>query len=80
VKLPRDLSGADLVARLAQLGYRPTRQEGSHVRLTTDRGGEHHVTIPLHPQLKLGTLNAILRGVAEHHRMTRESLLQLLFG
>ncbi|MGH7956922.1 MAG: hypothetical protein ACREH8_07905 [Opitutaceae bacterium] len=24
------------------------RQDGSHIRLTTQRGGEHHVTVPNH--------------------------------
>ncbi|NYE57789.1 putative RNA binding protein YcfA (HicA-like mRNA interferase family) [Carboxydothermus ferrireducens DSM 11255] len=34
-----------------------TRQTGSHIRLTTTLKGEHHVTIPLHDPLKIGTLN-----------------------
>lgn len=34
MKLPRDLNGADLVAALRRLGYRQTRQTGSHVRMT----------------------------------------------
>ena len=35
MKLPRDISGMELVAALAVLGYQVTRQAGSHVRLTT---------------------------------------------
>jgi predicted RNA binding protein YcfA (HicA-like mRNA interferase family) len=35
VKLPRDVSGSDLVKALAKLGYTVTRQTGSHMRLTT---------------------------------------------
>ena len=42
MRLPRDWSGADLTKRLAVLGYGVTRQTGSHVRLTTQQGGEHH--------------------------------------
>ena len=41
-KLPRDVSGQELVAALAVLGYEVTRQTGSHVRLTTQLGGEQH--------------------------------------
>lgn len=46
------------------LGYGVDHQTGSHIRLTTQRNGEHHVTIPAHKPLKIGTLNAILRDVA----------------
>lgn len=48
MKLPRDLSGAQLVKALAVLGYRVTRQSGSHVRLTCEQPSQHHVTIPNH--------------------------------
>jgi len=48
VRMPRDVSGADLVKALERLGYRPTRQTGSHLRLTTTVNGEHHITVPNH--------------------------------
>jgi predicted RNA binding protein YcfA (HicA-like mRNA interferase family) len=48
VRLPRDVSGDDLAKALGELGYRVTRQTGSHFRLTTLEGGEHHVTVPRH--------------------------------
>lgn len=35
MRLPRDLSGEALAQRLRALGYRVTRQSGSHLRLTT---------------------------------------------
>jgi len=58
MKIPRDLSGEELTKALQQLGYFPSRpSKGSHVRLTTQQKGEHHVTIPLHKSLKLGTLS-----------------------
>jgi predicted RNA binding protein YcfA (HicA-like mRNA interferase family) len=78
VRLPRDLSGEDLSTRLAALGYRITRQTGSHLRLTTDRDGEHHLTIPRHTALRVGTLSAIISDVAHHHRLDRDALLVLL--
>ena len=34
--LPRDLAGADLARALGRIGYRVTRQTGSHMRLTID--------------------------------------------
>ncbi|MCX5727868.1 MAG: type II toxin-antitoxin system HicA family toxin [Nitrospirae bacterium] len=43
-----------------QLGYSVTRQTGSHLRLMTSEHGEHHLTIPLHSPLRIGTLSAIL--------------------
>lgn len=78
MKLPRDISGSDLGKSLSRLGYRTTRQSGSHMRLTTEVRGEHHVTIPAHDPLKLGTLKSILDAVAEHHAMSRDELLELL--
>ena len=60
MKLPRDMSGAGLAKALKILGYQVTRQAGSHMRLTTIEGGEHHVTIPRHDPLRVGTLAAIL--------------------
>jgi hypothetical protein len=50
------------------------------MRLTTTQGGEHHVTIPRHESLRVGTLNAILRDVAEHLDIPRQTLLETLFG
>jgi predicted RNA binding protein YcfA (HicA-like mRNA interferase family) len=80
MKIPRDLSGAELVKRLARLGYATTRQTGSHIRLTSTAQGEHHITLPNHDPLKLGTLAAILASVAAHHGITRDELLHKLFG
>jgi predicted RNA binding protein YcfA (HicA-like mRNA interferase family) len=55
MKLPRDVSGADLAKRLGHLGYAVTRQTGSHLRLSTSEPKQHHVTIPNHDPLKVGT-------------------------
>jgi predicted RNA binding protein YcfA (HicA-like mRNA interferase family) len=80
MRLPRDLSWEDLVKALARLGYTVTRQTGSHLRLTTQREGEHHVTVPRHQSLRVGTLSAILNDVAAHVGMSRQELLEHLFG
>jgi len=79
VKLPRDLSGLELTKALARLGYQLTRQSGSHIRLTTQRRGEHHITVPAHDPLKVGTLTALLRDVSGHFDMTRDEVLRELF-
>lgn len=80
MKLPRDLSGRDLAKRLERLGYAITRQTGSHLRLTTQHGGEHHVTIPAHEALRVGTLATVLDLVAEHFGIERIALVEQLFG
>ncbi|MBI5300042.1 MAG: type II toxin-antitoxin system HicA family toxin [Deltaproteobacteria bacterium] len=80
MKLPRDLSGAALAKSLQILGYTITRQTGSHVRLTTCEKGEHHVTVPNHQSLKIGTLAAILTDVAGHFLLSRNDLIAKLFG
>jgi predicted RNA binding protein YcfA (HicA-like mRNA interferase family) len=79
MRLPRDLSGDDLVKALKVLGYQVTRQTGSHLRLTTMEGGEHHITIPKSNPLRIGTLAGILSDVAEHFEMSREELAKKLF-
>jgi predicted RNA binding protein YcfA (HicA-like mRNA interferase family) len=81
VKLPRDVSGDELARRLAALGYHITRQTGGHLRLTRrGKTEEHHITIPQHRTLKVGTLNNILRDVAEHLAMGKDELIQALWG
>ena len=80
MRLPRDLSGEELAGLLRRLDYEVTRQTGSHMRLTTTRGGGHNVTIPNHKSLRVGTLSAILRDVAQHLDMPRQTLIETLFG
>lgn len=80
MKLPRDLSGGDIAKALGKLGYVPTRQKGSHVRLTTQQQGEHHVTVTDHDPVKVGTLSDILKDVADHFGLERDELVKQLFG
>ncbi|MEW6164474.1 MAG: type II toxin-antitoxin system HicA family toxin [Pseudomonadota bacterium] len=79
MRVPRDLAGQELIRRLARFGYAVSRQTGSHIRLTTSENGEHHITIPNHDPLRVGTLSAILAAVATHHHITRDELLERLF-
>ena len=81
MRLPRNVSGADLTRALARLGYRVTRQTGSHLRLTATLGGqEHHLTVPNHDPIKVGTLNSILKDVAAHANLSRDELLDRVFS
>jgi predicted RNA binding protein YcfA (HicA-like mRNA interferase family) len=56
-KLPR-VSGAEAVKALARLGFIQARQKGSHVVL---RRGSIGCVVPLHSELKVGTLASVLR-------------------
>jgi predicted RNA binding protein YcfA (HicA-like mRNA interferase family) len=80
MKLPRNVSGRQLAKALATYGYAVTRQGGSHMRLTTTTGGQHHLTIPDHSQLRVGMLAAIVADVAQHFGSTREEVVKQLFG
>ena len=80
MKIPRDIGGQELVAALHRYGYRVTRQTGSPLRLTTRVNGEHHVTIPVHPALRVGTLSAILEEVSHHVKRTKSEMIQELWG
>ena len=81
MKLPRDLSGHDLAKTLRRYGYVVVQQTGSHLQLKSNvRGVDHHITIPAHKALKLGTLNAIISGVATYLEVERSQLANDLFG
>ena len=79
MRLPRDVGAQALAGYLVRLGYSVTRQSGSHIRLTTTRGGEHHITIPNHNPLRIATLNGIRHDVADHAGLSREQILRTLF-
>lgn len=79
MRIPRDLGDEELARLLKRHGYDVTRQVRSHMRLTTRQGGEHHVTIPRHKPLRIGTLNGVLKDVAEHLKLSRDELLESLF-
>lgn len=79
MRIPRGIGGSDLAKKLERYGYRITRQTGSHLRLTTEQGGEHHITIPHHKELRVGTLNAILTDVADHLGIEKDVLIVALF-
>lgn len=79
MRLPRDIGGIELAKKLERFGYQVTRQTGGHMRLTTQREGEHHITIPRHGSLRVGTLSAIVKEVSSHLGISREELIKDLF-
>jgi predicted RNA binding protein YcfA (HicA-like mRNA interferase family) len=56
-KLPR-ISGAQALRALQRLGFENVRQAGSHVMM---RRGSQGCVVPLHAEIKVGTLAGILR-------------------
>ena len=79
MKIPREIKGLALAKKLSIYGYKITRQTGSHIRLTTQKNGENNITIPAHKSLKIGTLNSILKNVAEHLEISKKDVLKDLF-
>lgn len=79
MRLPRNISGSHLARLLSIYGYTITRRSGSHIRLTTNQSGEHHITIPDHKELRVGTLHAIINDIADHFSMNRDELAKTLF-
>jgi predicted RNA binding protein YcfA (HicA-like mRNA interferase family) len=79
VRLPREVSGRALAKALSKVGYTVTRQTGSHIRLTTQELGEHHVTVPDHDPIRVGTLAGLLSDVAAHLGIGRDELVRKLF-
>lgn len=81
MRLPRDVSGRELAKRLERFGYTLTRQTGSHMRLTSETmGTQHHLTIPDHDDLRVGTLNGILQDVAQYLGISKSELIAQLFA
>ena len=80
MRRPRDVSGKELAKLLRPLGYRVTRQVGSHMRLTTEQKGQHHITVPAHKRLTIGKINAALWEISRHFSMPRKELMSMLFG
>jgi predicted RNA binding protein YcfA (HicA-like mRNA interferase family) len=56
-KLPR-ISGADAQRALERLGFVKLRQSGSHVIMRRESKG---CVVPMHAELKVGTLAGLLR-------------------
>ena len=76
MKLPRDVSGTDLADTLCRRWqYTRVHQVGSHIILETFEPTHHRIAIPDHHPLRIGTLNSILRAIAGHKGVARETII-----
>ncbi len=81
MKVPRDVSGMALASRPCRYGYEITRQSGSHLRLTSSsKGSDHHITVPRHKAIRVGTLASILAEVSDYLKMDHDELVRAVFG
>lgn len=69
-KLPR-ISGQEAIRALRRLGFEQVRQSGSHVVLRKEHKG---CVVPLHSELKVGTLAGVLRQAG----VTSEEFISVL--
>jgi predicted RNA binding protein YcfA (HicA-like mRNA interferase family) len=73
-KLPL-VSGREVTKALGKAGFEVVGRKGSHVRLKKKTADKTYIVIvPLHPEIKRGTLKSILRQAG----LTTEELMKLL--
>jgi predicted RNA binding protein YcfA (HicA-like mRNA interferase family) len=71
----KPVSGNKVIKALSNVGFQVVGTKGSHVRLKKkDINGIFIVIVPLHPEIKRGTLKSILRQAG----LTIEDLKRLL--
>ena len=79
-KIPRDITGKQLIVKLHTLGYRKINQTGSHIRLENSTLPiPHRITIPYHNPIRIGTLSNILNDLANKMNIEKKQLIKLLF-
>ena len=78
MRIPRHLSGQAVTKVLvSRLEYRIVHQRGSHIVLETDEPAHQRIAIPDHKILRVGTLNSIIRAVANHKRVSKDEIIAL---
>jgi len=70
IRLPRKISGKELLKVFRKLGFQPVRQRGSHAFLRHPDG--RRLTIPVYDVVPINLLNWILSEA----KVTRQELLQ----
>lgn len=77
MKIPRNVHGEDL-ARHLQKRWRYVRshQTGSHIIMRTLTPTQHTLSVPAHKPMKTGTLDTILKLVADHKNVNVEDVLE----
>lgn len=69
-KLPR-VSGREIVRALEHLGFVQIRQSGSHVVMRRESNG---CVVPMHNEVKVGTLAGLLRQAEVSHEEFTQAL------
>jgi len=73
-KLPV-MSGQKVIKALSKASFKVVGRRGGHVRLKKKTPIKTHIVIvPIHPEIKRGTLNSILRQAG----LTREEFIKLM--
>jgi predicted RNA binding protein YcfA (HicA-like mRNA interferase family) len=73
-KLPV-ITGYEVIKALRKTGFIATRHRGSHIRLKKIENGKTiKITVPVHGELKKGTLTRIIKDAG----LTLDEFLQLL--
>lgn len=81
MRVPKNIKGKELLKLVGRhFGYVKTRQNGSHMRATTQLNGQHHITIPDHNPVKEGTLKGIIDDIAIHFGISGDEVCSTLFG
>lgn len=79
MKLPRDVSGTDLIRVLCRdFEYVRLGQVGGHVILHTENPRSHRLSVPDHKVLRPGTLHGIAKAVAEVKGVVAEDIISKL--
>ena len=78
MKLPPGAGHERVVRLIERLGYRLVRQTGSHMQFVHSGPPEHHLSVPRHRVVRIGTLHSILSDVADHLKMDMDDLIRQL--
>jgi predicted RNA binding protein YcfA (HicA-like mRNA interferase family) len=79
MRIPRDLSGSRLAEVLCRSWhYKRVHQVGSHIILETEDPTHQRIVVPDHSPLRLGTFASILRAIARHKGVPRDSIIETL--
>ena len=74
VKLPRDISGQDVVKALEKVGYYVDHQKGSHIILKNVNRHLPRLSVPAHKAIRVGLLKKLIRDAG----LTPEEFVKLL--
>jgi len=73
-KLPRNMSGRDLLKHLEKIGYYVDHQKGSHIILKHEERSLPRLSIPGHKTVRVGLLRKIIRDAG----LTPEEFVKLI--